>query len=252
MVRAWEAGADVVHGVRRSVRTPGVWRRRCRGLGYAVLRRLCDVDIVPQSADFRLYDRRAARAMCALREYGRFNRGLARWIGFQQAVTPYDEDRRRAGKPKYTLVKLLRLITDGVLSFSVRPLRYMGIAGLLFSLLSGACLLVVVLGHLLHWPGGFRAVSGWASLIAVVLGMGGFQLMAMWLMGQYLGRTYEEVKQRPAYLVAEAVGFSTEAAISASRPRRVPRPRRCPPAPNLSGLRTAGAESPERASTAVS
>ncbi len=251
MVRAWEAGADVVHGVRRSVGTPGVWRRCCRRLGYAVLRRLCDVDIIPHSADFRLYDRRAVRAMRVLREHGRFNRGLARWIGFRQAVAPYDEGRRRAGRPKYTIVNLFRLMTDGVLSFSVRPLRYMGISGLCFSLLSGMCLIVVVLGHLLRWPG-FREVSGWASLITVVLGMGGFHLMAMWLMGQYVARTYEEVKHRPAYLVAEAEGFPDKADTLASTSRRVPRRRRQTPAPRRPNLPATRAGSPDCASTAVS
>ncbi len=223
MLARWEEGADVVHAVRRSTRQSGPLIGQCKRLGYGVLRRLCEVDIIPQSADFRLYDRRAVAAMRSLREHSRFNRGLARWIGFRQAVVTIDEHKRRAGVAKYSFLKLLRLLTDGIFSLSSRPLQYMGVAGLGLSVMSIGYMLVVLVGHALNLPG-YRAIGGWASLIAVVLCMSGIQLMGLWLMGQYLGRTYDEVKRRPPYIIADAAGFDgCPDAAADSEPRRIPR-----------------------------
>lgn len=223
MLNAWRDGADVVHGIRQSVIDTSRFRRIGKRVGYAMLERLCDVDIVPQSADFRLYDRCAVDAMARMREHGRFNRGLARWIGFQQAIVHFDESKRAGGVAKYSTLRLIRLLTDGVFSLSAKPLRYMGMAGLAFSALSGCYLAFVLVGHIVGLPG-FDKVNGWASLIATVLCMGGVQLVGLWLMGQYLGRTYEEVKQRPLYVVADAVGVRCQGEMSLSRSKReIPR-----------------------------
>lgn len=214
MVAAWEAGADVVHGVRIGSPDTSPIVRGCKRAAYAALRRLCEVEIVPQSADFRLFDRRAVAALRRLRERKRFNRGLARWIGFPQAVVRFTESRRHAGAAKYSLRGLLRLLTDGVFSLSSRPLQYMGAMGLAISMLACAGLLVVLAGHAFGWPQ-FRAIAGWASIVAIMLLVNGIQLGGMWLMGQYLGRTYDEVKRRPSYVVAEALGVRGASASDA-------------------------------------
>ncbi len=219
MLDAWRDGADVVHGIRQSATDKSRFRRLGKRIGYAMLERLCDVDIVPQSADFRLYDRCAVEAMSRLREHGRFNRGLARWIGFNQEIVRFEESRRNGGDAKYSTIRLIRLLTDGVFSLSAKPLRYMGMAGLAFSALSGCYLAFVLVGHIIGLPG-FDKVDGWASLIATVLCMGGVQLVGLWLMGQYLGRTYDEVKQRPLYVVADAVGVPSTTALRMSTTRR--------------------------------
>jgi len=219
MLDAWRKGADVVHGIRESMSEKSRFRRLGKRVGYAMLERLCDVDIVPQSADFRLYDRCAVDAMARLREHGRFNRGLARWIGFNQAVVNYAESKRNGGEAKYSTIRLIRLLTDGVFSLSAKPLRYMGVAGLTFSALSSCYLVFVLVGHIVGLPG-FDKVNGWASLIATVLCMGGIQLVGLWLMGQYLGRTYDEVKQRPLYVVADAVGIPSRGALRLSPSKR--------------------------------
>lgn len=223
MLVAWREGADVVHGIRQSLIDKSPLRRIGKRIGYGLLECLCDVDIVPQSADFRLYDRCAVDAMARMREHGRFNRGLARWIGFNQAVVHFDESKRAGGVAKYSTLRLIRLLTDGVFSLSAKPLRYMGMAGLAFSALSGCYLAFVLIGHIVGLPG-FDKVDGWASLIATVLCMGGVQLVGLWLMGQYLGRTYEEVKQRPLYVIADALGIRCQSELTLSKAKReIPR-----------------------------
>lgn len=227
MIDAWRDGADIVHGVRRAPTRQSVFHRWGKRIGYGLLERLCEVSIIPQSADFRLYDRRAARAMQSLRESSRFNRGLARWVGFNQTIVYFDEATRAGGRAKYSPIRLIRLMMDGVFSLSARPLRYMGLVGLGLSALGGLYLAFVLIGHLLHWPG-FDEVDGWASLMATVLCMGGVQLVGLWLMSQYLGRTYEEVKRRPLYIVAQTLGIAgadpdePPAAGRRELPRRAP------------------------------
>ncbi len=229
LLAAWKQGADVVHAVRRSTQRSSFLVGQCKRISYAALRRLSDVDIIPQSADFRLYDRRAVRAMRRLREQSRFNRGLARWIGFNQSIVYIDEHERHGGKAKYSFVKLVRLLMDGMFSLSSKPLQYMGTLGLALSFLSGLLLVVVLTGHFLDLPR-FRAITGWASTVSAILCVGGMQLTGLWLVGEYLGRTYEEVKRRPSYVVAEAVGVETDVPLEPEHgPRTIPR--RTEPAP---------------------
>ena len=219
LVRKWEQGADVVHAVRSNPNRGGIVGRRYKRLAYALLGRLTEVDIIPQSADFRLYDRRALLALRTMREHNRFTRGLARWIGFSQTIVYFDESERHAGVPKYSFFKKLRFLMDGVFSLSSKPLQYLGVIGLAVSMLSGLYLVVILIGFALNVPA-FRAVSGWASTSAIVLCMGGLQLTGLWLMGQYVGRTYDEVKRRPPYIIADAVGLNAADATDSSRPTR--------------------------------
>ncbi len=219
LLAKWEQGYDVVHAVRRLTGRASSLTDRGRGIAYRLLRRLCDVDIVPQSADFRLYACSAAAAMCSLRERGRFNRGLARWIGFRQAIVHYDQAPRLHGRSEYSLVKLALLFLNGVFSLSSKPLHYLGVAGLGVSLLAALYLVLIVLSWALGFES-YRAVAGWASTVAIVLFVGGMQMIGLWLMGQYLARTYDEVKGRPCYIVAEALGVE-----SRRRWRRRERPR---------------------------
>ncbi|MCB9849907.1 MAG: glycosyltransferase family 2 protein [Phycisphaerales bacterium] len=220
LLARWQAGADVVHAVRKPTRIGSPFIRRCKRVGYGLLRRLCEVDIIPGSADFRLYDRRAVRAMRMLREQNRFNRGLARWIGFAQDTVYIDEQQRYGGVAKYSFFKLLRLLMNGVFSLSSKPLQYVGIGGLVLSMLS-SCYLVLVVGAWVFNLPGYRAISGWPSTIAAILFMGGIQLTAIWLMAQYLARTYDEVKRRPPYLVARSIGLECDALFDESRDSRV-------------------------------
>jgi dolichol-phosphate mannosyltransferase len=221
----WEQGYDVVHAVRRSTRQANLLTRKSRGLAYNALRRLCEVDIVPQSAEFRLYDDSAVRAMRKLREQGRFNRGLSSWIGFRHAAVYYDECPRTNGQAEYSLAKRLLLLMNGIFSLSSKPLQYLGVVGLSISLLAAAYLAIILLGWAIG-ADGYRVVAGWSSTVAIVLFVGGIQLTGLWLMGQYLARTYDQVKGRPCYIVADALGLSSAApSADAQRPRILPRRR---------------------------
>ena len=225
MLLKWEQGYDVVHAARRRVSPAGSLTDRARGVAYALLRRLCEVDIVPQSADFKLYDRSAVQAMCRLREHGRFNRGLSKWIGFRHAVVYYDQCRRAHGRSHYSLIKLALLFMNGVFSLSSKPLHYLGVLGLSVSFLAGAYLAVI----LVSWALGiqsYHAVAGWSSTVAIVLFVGGVQMTGLWLMGQYLSRIYDEVKGRPCYIVADTVGLASAGSPpEAHRSRVLPRRR---------------------------
>jgi glycosyltransferase involved in cell wall biosynthesis len=203
MVERWRAGVDVAYGARteREGETPlKLWTAKtfCR-----TLNRLSDVDIPLDTGDFRLMDRKVVDALLAMPERDRFVRGMVAWVGFRQEPVHYGRAARFAGRTKYPLKKMLRFASDGILSFSLVPLRlaiYMGFAA------SGLALAGILYALLLRlftdvW------VTGWTLLFIAVLFLGGVQLVFLGVIGEYLGRVYGEVKQRPLYLVKERHGF---------------------------------------------
>lgn len=197
LVAAWQAGADVVQTIRRE--TAGIsLRRKATSDGfYRLLSLVSRINVTPGAADFRLMSRVAVDAFLACRERRRFNRGLVQWIGFAYEEIPYDAAPRHAGRTKYTLRKMLRLAGDAIFSFSSLPLRVAGIAGALVSLAAGLYLLFVLYAKLFT----NASIAGWSSIQATVLILGGVQLMVLWILGEYVGRLYEEVKQRPIYII---------------------------------------------------
>jgi len=216
LLRRWMAGDDVVHAVRQT--SGGSWLQGVSSrMTYRLLRRLCDVDILPNAADFRLLDRRVVEVMRQLRERFRFDRGLVRWLGFRHGQVPYEEAGRHAGRPGYHLGQRIRLLTNAVFSLSSKPLALVGILGLFISLGTLLYLGLVIAARLLA-PARFGVQAGWASVMAVILLVGGFQLVAVWLLGQYVGRTYEETKHRPPYIIARGVGFDDPKLIARPRP----------------------------------
>jgi glycosyltransferase involved in cell wall biosynthesis len=216
LLARWQAGDDVVHAVRQT--SGGSWFQRVTSrMTYRLLRRLCDVDILPNAADFRLLDRRVVEVMRQLRERFRFDRGLVRWLGFRHGQVPYHEATRHAGRPAYRLSHRVRLLTNAVFSLSSKPLAVVGVVGLFISLGTLIYLAAVVAARLIA-PTRFGVQAGWASTMAVILLVGGFQLVAVWLLGQYVGRTYEETKHRPPYVVARGLGFDDPALCRTDRP----------------------------------
>ena len=203
LVAAWRTGADVVHTVRRlpAGEIPGLKERAAR-LFYALATRLSDTPIVPRGADFRLLDRRVVDALNALEEHFVFVRGLVPWLGFPETRIEYEAQQRFAGHSKYRLRTMLRLAFDGILSFSVLPLRVISAAGALtalFGVLFGIFALVA------HMMGRVQA-SGWTSLVVLVLIFGGVQLLSLGVISEYVGRIYEEVKRRPRYVIDRLEG----------------------------------------------
>jgi dolichol-phosphate mannosyltransferase len=197
LVAAWRGGAEIVQAVRREPADDSPIKRAGSRWFYRLLSALTRLEVTPGAADFRLMTREAASAFLACRERRRCNRALVHWIGFSYREVPYDAEPRFAGRSKYSYGAMIRLAGDAIFSFSSWPLRLAGFAGVLVSLFAAAYLLFVLWARLFT----DRTVPGWSSLLAAVLILGGVNLVVLWILGEYVGRMYEEVKQRPIYIV---------------------------------------------------
>lgn len=204
MVARWREGWDVVYG-QRHVR-PGEPRLRLFAIRafYRVLNRLSDIQLPVDTGDFRLMDRRVRDQLASMQEENRYLRGLVAWVGFDQTAVIYERDERFAGESNYGFTKLARLGFDGLTSFSERPLRFASGIGLLVTAASVLIALYIIIAKIVD-PS--QAIQGYASLIVAVLFFGGLQLLALGLLGEYVGRTYRESKQRPLYVVGDSMNL---------------------------------------------
>jgi len=202
LIGRWKEGFDVVFAV-RTKRKENVFKRAAYALFYRMLKKLSDLDIPLDSGDFCLMDRKVLTAMKMLPERNRFVRGIRTWVGFRQTGCVYERDRRFAGDSKYTLAKLMGLAYDGIFSVSTLPLRVAVYTGFALSLaaLAGACWVV--------FEKIFRGIElvGWASTITIMALLGGFILSTLGVIGEYVSRIYQEVKQRPIYLLKGKMGY---------------------------------------------
>lgn len=215
MVALYRKGYDVVYGTRRS-RGSEPWLKRVTAAGfYGLMERISGVRIARETGDFRLLSRRALSHLASLRETHRFLRGLVPWIGLAQTRVLYDRGERAAGRTHFPLHKMLVLAFDGIASMSVAPLR---LAFLMSVLLFFICVGYVGVTLIKFFVYGVPMVPGWTSLMATVTIFGTIQLLLMGIFGEYLGRIYEQVKQRPIYLVRETT--SGQGAALADVPRR--------------------------------
>ena len=205
LLAKWQEGYDVVYAVRTAREGESAFKRGTAILFYRLLKRLAGVEIPVDAGDFRLMSRRAVTALGTLRERHRFVRGLSSWIGFRQASVSYARATRYAGETKYPWRKMLTFACDGIASFSFAPLRIATYLGLGASFVSFLYIVYAL------WIKFFtdRSVAGWASLVVAVLFIGGVQLLTLGIIGEYIGRMFEEIKQRPLYIVADTVGFSS-------------------------------------------
>ncbi len=197
--------ADVVYGVRKSRAGETAFKRATAHGFYRLLSRATEVNIPVDAGDFRLMSRRALDALLAMPEQARFIRGMVAWIGFRQVPLAYNRDVRFAGETKYPLRKMIRFALDALTGFSSAPLKLASHAGLWLSL--GSVLIVVYI--FLGWLSG-RSVPGWTSLMLVVVVLGAIQMFVLALMGEYLGRLYNQAKNRPLYIVQEIAGRDGE------------------------------------------
>ena len=205
MVERWRAGVDVVHAVRRERAGEPPVRLALIRIFYWLLGKVSELRTYPgNSGDFRLLSRRAADALNGLPERSRFVRGLVTWIGFEQEAVYYDREARFAGSSKYPYRKLVQLAIDGVLSFSVVPLRVASLLGFVVSAIAGLAIPVVVGLRL----AGLYELTGIASVHILILLLGGMQLVCLGVIGEYVGRVYEETKRRPVYIVNDASSAS--------------------------------------------
>ncbi len=196
MLDHWRAGCDVVYAVRQHREGESRFKLTTASLFYKLFGKLTQVGLERNSGDFRLLDRRPLDALRSMRERSRFLRGMTVWVGYRQAAVPYHRDRRYAGKTKYTLPKMLRFSLDAILSFSHRPLQLATLLGFAISTLAFLAIPVVIILRLLH-----SYLPGFGTVTIVILLLGGIQLIAIGIIGEYVGRIYDEVKGRPLYLV---------------------------------------------------
>lgn len=195
-------GFDVVYAQRRTREGETWFKEASAKLFYRVIRRMTTIDIPVDTGDFRLMSRRAVDDLKRLQEHSRFVRGLVTWVGYNQAPVLYDRSKRYGGETKYPLTKMMKFALDGITGFSSQPLRLASHVGLFFAFASLALMVFLTLYKV---GGGQGIVPGWTSLAVAVLFLGGVQLLAIGILGEYIGRIYDEVKRRPLYLVRDVI-----------------------------------------------
>lgn len=215
MVRAWQSGTDVVLMQRRSRQGETLFKRLSAYLFYRLLNRTSRTATPVDTGDFRLMSRRAVNALLALKERNRYMKGLFAWVGMPTTVIQYDREPRAAGQTKWDYPGLVGLALEGLTSFSVAPLRWATGTGLLAATLGALFGLWIVIKATMLGD----ATSGYPSLVAIITFLGGIQLLSIGIVGEYVGKTYIEAKQRPVYLTEEIIESSQVTSIApASQP----------------------------------
>ena len=203
MIEKWQDGYDVVYGVRRKRAGESRIKRGTAAFFYRMLRRFTNIEIPVDVGDFRLISSRAAVQMRQLREKDRFVRGLVSWIGFPQIGVAYDRDERYAGSTKYPFRKMLKFAIDGITSFSSVPLKLASWLGYIASLFAFIYLLSVFIQKMMG-----HTVEGWATIMVAMLLLGSVQLICIGIIGEYIGRIFNETKCRPMYVIESINGNS--------------------------------------------
>lgn len=199
MIEKWKQGYDVVYAQRTKRKGETFLKKLTAKLFYRFLRLMTDIDIPLDTGDFRLLDRKVCDQLSSIQEKNRFVRGLVSWVGFKQIAIEYERDERFAGESKYPFKKMLKLSIDGIASFSFKPLKLAGYAGMIFSSIGFIYAFVIL--YLKTFTE--NAIQGWSLLIAIQIFFSGIILFILGIMGEYIGRIYDETKHRPLYIVQE-------------------------------------------------
>ncbi len=199
MIKKWTEGYDIVFGKRQKRKGETFFKKVTAKIFYRFLKSMTDVDIPVDAGDFRLIDRKVCDALKSVTESNRYIRGIISWLGFKQTCVEYIRDKRFAGETKYPLKKMLKFAFDAIASFSYKPLKLASYSGTFISMLSFIYLLVVICLRLFT----DTTITGWASTLAVSLFLNGIVLIILGIIGEYIGRIYDEVKGRPLYIVRE-------------------------------------------------
>ena len=203
MAEKWRQGYHVVYG-RREKRQGETWFKKANAFAfYRILNRLCDFSIPADTGDFRLIDRKVRDVLCGLREHSLFLRGLVSWVGFRQTEVAFVREERFAGETKYPLRKMIKLSLDAMVSFSYKPLRLASYVG--FALSGASVLFLLYVFYEKFFTD--RTVPGWSSLMSMSLFFHGITLVILGILGEYVGRIYDETRNRPRYIVESTRGF---------------------------------------------
>ncbi|EMI09303.1 glycosyltransferase family 2 protein [Anoxybacillus gonensis] len=203
MIGKWKEGYDVVYAKRTKRKGETFFKKATAYAFYRLLQAATEIDIPLDTGDFRLIDRKVRDELVGMRERSRFVRGLVSWVGFKQTAIEYERDERFAGETKYPLKKMIRFSLDGITSFSYKPLKLASLLGFLLSFVSVVWMIAVLYLKLFT----HSTVTGWSSLVMTVLFFNGVVLIMLGVIGEYIGRIYDEVKHRPLYILKESWGI---------------------------------------------
>ena len=204
MLKLWEQGNDIIYGKRKTRKGESKFKVLSAKIFYRTLNALSDVEIPLDTGDFRLVDKKVVDVINNMPEHNKFLRGLFSWVGYNQKEYKYERQERFAGKTKYPLKKMLKLALDGIISFSTKPLKILGILGI-FSIIISFVLLVYALISFAFSLN--QLTPGWTSIMVAITFFSGIQLVSIWIMSEYIGRIYDETRKRPEYIIDKKINF---------------------------------------------
>ena len=204
MLKLWEEGNEVIYGKRKKRKGESAFKFVTAKMFYKTLNALSDVEIPKDTGDFRLIDRKIIDVVNGLPEHNKFLRGLFSWVGFKQVPYEYERQERIAGKTKYPLKKMVKLATDGIISFSTKPLKLVGGLGIITIIIS----IIILIYSLVSYAFRLNQLSpGWTSIMVAITLFSGVQLLSIWIMSEYIARIYDETKNRPEYIIDKKINI---------------------------------------------
>lgn len=204
MLKLWEQGNEVIYGKRKRRKGESAFKLLSAKMFYKTLNALSDVEIPKDTGDFRLVDRKVVDVINSMPEHNKFLRGLFSWVGFKQYSYEYKRNERAAGKTKYPFKKMWKLATDGIVSFSTKPLKIVGGIGILTILLSICILIYSLISFALKLN---NLTPGWTSIMVAITLFSGVQLLSIWIMSEYIARIYDETRKRPEYIIDKKINI---------------------------------------------
>ncbi|MBF0987559.1 MAG: glycosyltransferase family 2 protein [Clostridiales bacterium] len=207
MIEKWEEGYEVVYGKRKTREGESIFKLLTARMFYNTLNKLSEIEIPKNTGDFRLVDRKVIDVIATLPEHNKFLRGLFSWVGFNQYAYEYNRVNRVAGKTKYPFKKMFKLATDGILSFSAKPLKIVGAIGIFSVIVSIIILIYSIVSYMFKLN---SLTPGWTSIMCTMTFIGGIILISLWMIGEYIARIYEESLGRPEYIIDELINFKGE------------------------------------------
>ena len=204
MLKYWEEGNEVIYGKRKTRKGESAFKLLTAKMFYKTLNMLSDVEIPKDTGDFRLVDKKVIDVVNSLPEHNKFLRGLFSWVGFKQMPYEYERQERYAGKTKYPLKKMLKLASDGIISFSTKPLKLVGGLGIVAIILSIGLLIYSLVSYIFNLN---HLAAGWTSLMVAMTFFSGVQLLSIWIIAEYIGRIFDDTQKRPEYIIDKKINM---------------------------------------------
>ncbi len=207
MMKLWEQGNDVIYAKRKARKGESKFKLLTAKMFYRILNGLSDVEIPKDTGDFRLADKKVIDVINSMPEHNKFLRGLFSWVGFKQAPIEYERQERFAGKTKYPLKKMLKLASDGIISFSTKPLKLIGGIGIISIFISIILLIYALVSYIFNLN---NLAAGWTSMMVAITFFAGVQLVSIWMISEYIARIYDDTKKRPEYIIDKKINIEEE------------------------------------------